>query len=231
MVKDRLYGIPTSLREESINKEHFNIPFEKKENNYTNCVECLITSGVNAKKFLRNPDEYLNKFGITGLKIDLTSPIYSNLFITVNEEIINSIKNRDSRKFVDELTNMNFLPKNFILNANQKPEPRVAWVPVVVTPAVVYVHFGVLAYVGAIVAGVTYIGVKTSGPKYLKSEWKSIHLNEKVARTLALAKLLVDDHFAKEVDTIMYGNFEEEMKQLINNYKLSLNNKIELLDH
>lgn len=67
----------------------------------------------------------------------------------------------------------------------------------------------------------TYIGVKTDGPKFQLSEWKSTMINESVASALSIAYTLGGNEFAQEVDNEIINLVEDEAREYLNQLKIS----------
>ncbi|MCD8873734.1 hypothetical protein K2V74_05240 [Mammaliicoccus sciuri] len=185
-------------------------------------VEGILTSNAEAKSFLKNPNKYLKENSSFDFDIDISNILYNKLKLLNDDNLTRIVEDKDAKQFIKYMTRLKYLPQNYINKiSDEYPEPRVAWAIVVVTPALVYTTLGVVATVGAAVAAVTYIGVKTGGPKFQLSEWKSTMINESVASALSIAYMLGGNEFAQEVDNEIINLVEDEAREYLNQLKIS----------
>ncbi|MSE04376.1 hypothetical protein GKC33_04360 [Lactobacillus salivarius] len=216
---NRKYGVPNSVKE----IENVDSLFELDVDfgtlpDYSWLVNKLLNNVKEAKKFIKNPDKYLENNGIHKLKsINMKDRNLEFINIVGDNDIIDSIYRKDARKFINVMKDKNILPERFIdFSSNVRKRQQVAYVPVVVTPAAIYTSFGVVAWAVVGVGAAAFVGIKVKvsvAGKKLNSTFQSNILHPKVSSVLSIALLLSDNDFAHRIDTLLWKDFWEEVNE------------------
>ncbi|CAM4387046.1 hypothetical protein BAMA_10510 [Bacillus manliponensis] len=218
MKKERIYGVPASLNPEIDSLGRFHIPIQEKINSkLEECVQSIVTSSFEAKKFLENPKSYLNSKGITNSNLNVNEFIFKKVTLIADEAVSSAVHERNAKNFVDIMVDKGLIPQSFVKSQTESTKPKAAWAIVAVSPAVVYTTLAAYGTVAAWVAAYAWVGV--GGPKFQNTGWLSMKLDESMSQPLSMSLLLGDEDFAKEVDKEIMYRVEKEIKEFISKYK------------
>ncbi|MFT8458244.1 MAG: hypothetical protein ABF804_07810 [Liquorilactobacillus ghanensis] len=207
---NRKYGNPNSLIQSDLASDNFKINVNSQElPSFSKMANHLLSSRTASKQFLRDPTKYMVSNGCSKINsLNITDNNFDVLRVISAEDLNDAVQKRDAQSFVETMIRLEKLPKYFIQRTQM--EPRAAWVPVVVTPAVAYTSFGAVAWVVAAVAALVKVGVKGA----FTPVYKSTVLQPDIAWALSMAVLMADSRFAHQIDDVLWARFLKEIKSI-----------------